>query len=428
MSHKNIKNSCVYNFKGICELNTCSYYRKRCKNVCYNFKSQNNKVKNANKKIKKKSNSNFFITFFKEDNHLLLRIIVPIKYAEFCRSRSGKYNYTFKSYQKEKSIKISISLINAESMILFLFSDFSDKVKVNSSILYITLDDIPEITNNSTSYRTLPNMIEVTKSLKNERGNIDICLKLNKGLVFSSIYELIHKNNSIDVVKSKMEISKPKNNILDGKNPSSKLDNFKSIMPLNNKKIQPQRNKDIIITAIVISDNRKCTYNNHIIYDVIAKANVVTPNGKIILTTLPAAYCDVCDKYIVLKQDFLKAKEQGVLLCSVEDKTARYIQKHANQKYKSIGESRIHKMGYNVRKDVGYTDMQRHVILANIIENTNIARHEILSVIDAGIARHKSKLTHQHAIQCWISDREFVTGYKTGDMPEVLIDKMVLKY
>lgn len=97
-------------------------------------------------------------------------------------------------------------------------------------------------------------------------------------------------------------------------------------------------------------------------------------------------------------------------------------------KYKSIGESRIHKMGYNVRKDVGYTDMQRHVILANIIENTNIARHEILSVIDTGIARHKNKSTHQHAIQCWISDREFVADYKTGDMPEVLIDKMVLKY
>lgn len=184
----------------------------------------------------------------------------------------------------------------------------------------------------------------------------------------------------------------------------------------------------IIVTGIVLSDNRKCTISNHNLKDIIAKINIVTQNGKIYLISLPAAYCNDCDVYFVLKRDFQKAKEQGVLLCSVEDKTLKYIQKHANQKYKTIGESRIHKMGYNVRKDVGYTDMQRHVILANILENTNIARHEILSVIDAGIARHQSKTTHQHAILCWISDREFVTNYKTGDMPEVLIDKMVLKY
>lgn len=428
MSRKNIKNNCVYNFKGICELNTCSHYRKRCTNVCYNFKSNTKKINN--KKVRKKSNPVFGIKFVKKDSQLLLRIIVPIKYAEFCRTKRGKYNYTFKSYQKEKSIEISMSLTNAESMILFLFSDFSEKVKVNSSILYITLDDIPEITNNNTSYRKLPDKIVLTKSLKNERGNIDICLILNKKLVFSSIDELIHKDNPIDKHKSKTENSKSKNqnNNLGGRNTSLKLDESQPIISSQRKKIQPQSKKDVIITAIIISDNRKCTYNNHVIYDVLAKANVVTPNGKIILATLPAAYCDVCDRYIVLKQDFLKAKDQGVLLSSVEDKTARYIQKHANQKYKSIGESKIHKMGYNVRKDVGYTDIQRHVILANILENTNIARHEILSVIDAGIARHKSKSTHQHAIQCWISDREFITSYKTGDMPEVLIDTMVLKY
>ena len=132
--------------------------------------------------------------------------------------------------------------------------------------------------------------------------------------------------------------------------------------------------------------------------------------------------------YFVLKEDFKKAKEQGVLLCSVEDRTHHYLQKHSNQKYNTIGESEVHKMGYNVRKDFGYTEKQRHVILANIIENTNITRHEILSVIDAGIARHQSKTTHQHAVQCWLSDREFVANYKAGDMPEVLIEKMVLKY
>lgn len=429
MGYKTIKNSCVYNFKGICELNTCSYYRKRCEKMCYNFKSRNsNARKIINKKVKKKSNLDFFIKFFKNDSSLLLKLIVPIKYNEFRKTKSGKYNYFFKSYQKDKSLEISISLINLESMILFLFSDFYKEIRVESSTLYITLDNLPEITNNSTPYRKLPNMIVISKMLKNESGQIDIRLILSKELLFSLIDKLVHKDSSDNIVNSKIIVSKSndqKNNLCI--NAHQKLNKAPLITLPKGQEAHNQHNKGVIVTAIVISDNRKCTYNNHVIYDVLAKANVVTPNGKIILVILPAAYCDVCDKYIVLKQDFLKAKEQGVLLCSVEDKTARYIQKRVNQKYKSIGESRIHKMGYNVRKDIGYTDMQRHVLLANILENTNITRHEILSVIDAGISRHKSKLTHQHAIQCWISDRKFITNYKTGDMPEVLIDKMVIK-
>lgn len=161
--------------------------------------------------------------------------------------------------------------------------------------------------------------------------------------------------------------------------------------------------------------------------DVIAKINIVTKNDKIKLISLPAAYCYTCSTYFVLKEDYKKAKLQGILLCSVDDKTTKYIQKHKNSTY-TIGESQIHKMGYNVRKDNGYTDIQRRIILANIIENTKITKHEILSIIDAGIARHGNQKSYQNAVQCWIDDREFVSNYKTGDIPEILIENIILKY
>lgn len=184
---------------------------------------------------------------------------------------------------------------------------------------------------------------------------------------------------------------------------------------------------NFVVKAIVLSNNRKCIFNNHKMQDIIAKINIVTKNGKIKLISLPCVYCDICTTYYVLKEDYKRAKEQGVLLCSVDDRITNFSQNGKNTQYTN-SESQIHKMGYNVRKDNGYTDIQRHIILANIIENTIITKHEIISIIDAGIARHRYQKSYQNAVQCWIEDREFITTYKIGDIPEVLIDNVILKY
>lgn len=196
----------------------------------------------------------------------------------------------------------------------------------------------------------------------------------------------------------------------------------------NLKHIQHKLEIDkLVVGAIVLSDNRKCIYKNHEMKDVIAKINIATKNDKIELISLPAAYCYTCSTYFVLKEDYKKAKLQGILLCSVDDRTSKYIQKHKNSTY-TIGESQIHKMGYNVRKNNGYSDVQRRIVLANIMENTNITKHEILSIIDSGIARHKGQKSYQNAVSLWKNDREFVTNYKKGDMPEVLIENILLKF
>lgn len=212
-------------------------------------------------------------------------------------------------------------------------------------------------------------------------------------------------------------------NIFRYKIPKNKSRKIELTVKINNHKLEEK-----VITAIVLSDNRKCMQPNHKLFDVIAKVCLADLKGKVILSSVKSAYCDTCNTYFVLKEDFKQLKLKGVLLCSVEDKTTHYLLTHKNQKYNTIGESRIHKMGYNVRKDYGYTEVQRHIILANIIENTDISQHEILSIIDADVARHKNKSTHRQAVKKWMSDREFVSKYKTGDLPEVLIDNIILKY
>ncbi len=179
------------------------------------------------------------------------------------------------------------------------------------------------------------------------------------------------------------------------------------------------------ITTIVLSDNRKCTNNEHNIIDISAKLRIAKPNGDILMYSIPAAYCKECDTYFVLKKDYKTAKLNGKILCPVIDMTWKG-EKSNKGKTLSCSESRIHQLGYNVKRGSNYTIEQRRLILANIIENTNISRHEIESCITRSIMQHKNQPNYADAVSAWMQDLEFVQNYKDGDMMEVVIDKMII--
>lgn len=183
--------------------------------------------------------------------------------------------------------------------------------------------------------------------------------------------------------------------------------------------IIPKHNTDGVI-VIILSDNRKCIYNNHNLINTYAVCKVASKNGIVRKVKIPAAYCENCNQYIVLKTDFNNAKKQGTLLCLVEDHTHSYLQKHKS--VNAGNESKIHQLGYNVIQGYAYTDRQRQIILANIIENTNISQQEILSIIDVNIARHRNQDNYAKAVNKWITDREFVSQYSLGDCPEVVLN------
>lgn len=186
-----------------------------------------------------------------------------------------------------------------------------------------------------------------------------------------------------------------------------------------------QNINEVGITAIVLNDNRKCTNNNHKIIDLNATLRIAQPNGKVINHIIPAAYCEICDTYFVLKRDFKVAKEHGTILCPVIDMTEQTINKKGITSL-STSESRIHQLGYNVKRGNGYTKEQRQLILANILENTNISRHEIESCILRPMMQHKNQVNYSDAVLAWKQDLEFIKGYKLGDIPEVIIDKIIV--
>lgn len=179
------------------------------------------------------------------------------------------------------------------------------------------------------------------------------------------------------------------------------------------------------VKTVILLHNRKCIYKEHSIIDVDAIIKVLTPNNKVIDSIIPAAYCEECNQYIILKTDYEQIKKKGTLLCVVIDKTPEYIVNHKKPLY-STTESKVHKLGYNVIKQYAYTFEQRKIILANIIENHDISKHEILSMLDANIARKIGLSNYSTAVSKWKQDRDYVTNYKHGDCPEVIIDKVII--
>lgn len=182
---------------------------------------------------------------------------------------------------------------------------------------------------------------------------------------------------------------------------------------------------DVGITAIVLNDNRKCINSRHKIQDIRAKIRIATESQGIITNSVLAGYCRECNAYFILKSDFKEIKKQGVILCPVIDRTQKYLNKNAT-KVSTGSESEIHQLGYNVIKNNGYTQEQRQYILANIVENTDISKYAIASNIRRCIAQHKNQKNYSQSVKCWTDDLKFIQKYKYGDLPEVLIGKIIV--
>lgn len=206
---------------------------------------------------------------------------------------------------------------------------------------------------------------------------------------------------------------------------SSYRTNLKEIQSNIKDKDMKHADEIVGVTTIVLSDNRKCTNNNHNIIDLNAKIRIAQTNGKLLICDIPAAYCKECDTYFVLKKDYKVAKSNGKILCPIIDLTQDGEKKNKGKNLSS-SESRIHQLGYNVQRGSNYTREQRQLILANIIENTNISKHEIESCIVRPMMQHKTQPNYADAVLAWQQDLEFIKNYKHGDIPEVIIDRIVI--
>lgn len=408
---KNVK-SCLYNFNNICGNYHTSYFGYKCGGSlkCDFFKNYSNHNFKYDVKITK-------------NNDIMLIIIIPnIKNTSFlskCNTIPPNIKHTVLQSKKRvlyvKTININkvfvhfkLEFYSSEGYIEFLFRDFSPNIKKINNQLIITIYNPIEIVNIlETPYNKISNSITIHHKMDNKYGKLNLYFNIPKNVLFRKLDQrsLSENKNIQNTVTYIKETKKGSGTIIK-----------------NNTPIQKQI-VDVGVTAIILSYNKKCNNENHNIIDITAKLRIVFSDGKIDFYYVPAAYCKECDKYFMLKKDFDEVKKHGTILCEIIGSEKSIL--HTNsKKYQSTYESRIHQLGYNVQKEFGLTDNQREVILANIVENTNITTHEISSHIQRCINQHKKQLNYKDAVKSWQHDYEFISNYKHGDLPEVIIDKL----
>lgn len=178
--------------------------------------------------------------------------------------------------------------------------------------------------------------------------------------------------------------------------------------------------------TIVLSTLRHCTYQEHEMEDVIANIPIYNENGNVEFITVNITYCYACKKYIMLKSDYKLIS--GVIACQVVDNTVIRNGSCEDSIEASQHESILYKYGYNVKTKENLSDKQRHIILASVVESNVLTRDQICSHLDTLIDRGSKIDKWKTATQKWKQDRQYIKNYNTNNLPQILLDKVILKY
>ena len=83
--------------------------------------------------------------------------------------------------------------------------------------------------------------------------------------------------------------------------------------------------------------------------------------------------------------------------------------------------------GYTVREEAGYTAIERQNILARIMDNHILSRHEIKYYLKWFIKGQENDPRKTNAVQKWKEDLDFVVNYRLHELPLVLIGSIERK-
>ncbi len=167
-------------------------------------------------------------------------------------------------------------------------------------------------------------------------------------------------------------------------------------------------NKDFLVKTNLF----RCFFKEHVIQEILGIVKVLTPYGEIKLVKVPAAYCEECNCYYILKSEFDKICEEGVILCQVLRSKIYYEHGLSDLSCFGSGESVLKINGYNVIASQNLSDIQRKMILKNIMDNNILLAHNIASYLDTFISMKLGLPQYNEAIKKWTEDKEFVLHYK----------------
>lgn len=180
-----------------------------------------------------------------------------------------------------------------------------------------------------------------------------------------------------------------------------------------------------IYSIIVLSNTLNCS-SNHNTDDLIAKIPVLNEDGEISYLKINASYCYNCKRFTILKNDFIAIKD--IVMCKVIDETSDYSNNSENEFDFEQRRSVLFQYGYNVQTKKNLSEKQRHIILSSIIEAQIMNRRDVINHINTLIDRGSKIPSWNNATQKWKEDKQFVSGYKSDTLPEVVFNNIILKY
>lgn len=192
------------------------------------------------------------------------------------------------------------------------------------------------------------------------------------------------------------------------------------------KRALGETKKEIVINHgdfVVRTNLFRCFYKEHLVEEIIGVLKIVTPLGKEILEKIPCAYCPECNCFYMLTSEYNRVSEKGILLCQLLDKEDYYKTGIPN-KFSGASESLLMQNGYNVKANVGLTDIQRQIILRNIIDSGILVPHRIASYLDTFIAQKKNLPQYKEAVLKWQRDKQYVLAYSEEDKRRVSIESI----
>lgn len=206
-----------------------------------------------------------------------------------------------------------------------------------------------------------------------------------------------------------------------------------SINGINEKHIE----KDLKITKkvykklsiqniIVLKTIKQCSHDNHQIEDVIAKIPVLYDTCKVHFLDVELSYCKTCDQYYMLKSDFDKIT--GIILCQVIDQTSVGNVNQNDDFSKLQSQSILFKCGYTVSSQRNLPVEARRIILCSVIESHLMTKAEIKDHLNILIERGRKIPSWKEATKRWEYDKKFIDEYDWRNVPQVVYDKIVLKY
>ena len=198
--------------------------------------------------------------------------------------------------------------------------------------------------------------------------------------------------------------------------------------PAKTDKVHKHDNNIRVKDFVVRRTTFKCRHNEHQLQNIDAVIDIINKEGVIKQATVSAGYCPNCNVFFIMESTYQNLKMRGTPVCRVSDEKAYLSNSSFVNGMHLAQESILMQYGYTVSQGEGLTNARRRKILAVLIDNKILTKSDIISYLDFFINQRKYQARFEKAIEKWESDREFVSGYKSGSYSQYGVGGIYRKY